>query len=188
MSCECVIKKKTFVIGDAFSGIVNLRKRVNNVWSYYPILDGDMIEAHFPAADPSFPCVLTSDGYDFVVISANATQGAIYSNNGEQFTVESTVSAGTLLQMQKGTGAPQASGVLTLVSGTGDATIAFSSVNSQIVVLDSVAAAIQFNGLPNDSDLWLQGTNQPLSVKVIRAGIPQTFFKNCLNLLVDPNP
>ena len=67
--------------------------------------------------------------YTFTVTSANATAGAAYSNNGQTFTVTSTISAGTTL-VCTGTGAPTASGTLTKVSGTGDATITFSSFSS----------------------------------------------------------
>lgn len=63
---------------------------------------------------------------NFVCSSANATVGAIYSNNGKQFTVKMTIAAGVALSMT-GVGNPTASGTLTKVSGTGDATITFSS-------------------------------------------------------------
>ena len=63
---------------------------------------------------------------NFVVSSANATQGAVYSNNGFNFTVNATIVAGTALATTA-TGLATASGTLTLVSGTGDATITFSS-------------------------------------------------------------
>jgi hypothetical protein len=63
---------------------------------------------------------------NFVVSSANATAGAVYQNNGHNFTVVTTISAGTALSTTA-TGLPTASGTLTLLSGTGDATITFSS-------------------------------------------------------------
>jgi hypothetical protein len=64
--------------------------------------------------------------YTFAVSSANATAGATYTNNGNTFTVVSTISSGTILQVS-GTGVPTASGTLTKSSGTGDSTITFSS-------------------------------------------------------------
>jgi hypothetical protein len=66
--------------------------------------------------------------YTFTVTAANATIGAVYSNNGQNFNVTSTIVGGTTLTAQGlSSGSPTASGTLTLVSGTGDATIAFSS-------------------------------------------------------------
>src|ERR1035437_6063920 len=56
------------------------------------------------------------------ISSANATSGAIYSNNGHSFTVTSTIVSGLSL-VSTGSGAPASSGTLTKVSGTGDATI-----------------------------------------------------------------
>ena len=70
--------------------------------------------------------VHSSDQYIFTVSSANATAGAVYTNNGQSFTVDSTIVGATTLDAL-GTGAPLASGTLTLSSGTGDATITFSS-------------------------------------------------------------
>lgn len=64
--------------------------------------------------------------YRFTVTAANATAGATYTNNGQTFTVTDTITAGTVLYAF-GTGAPLASGTLTLATGTGDATITFSA-------------------------------------------------------------
>lgn len=67
--------------------------------------------------------------YTFTVTSANATVGATYTNNGNTFTVLSTIAAQTTL-VASGSGAPLASGTLTKTSGTGDATITFSVATS----------------------------------------------------------
>jgi hypothetical protein len=68
--------------------------------------------------------------FTFTVFSANATQGAVYSNNSNQFTVSSTISGGTTL-VCTGNGFPSAgSTTLTKVSGTGDATISVSASTS----------------------------------------------------------
>jgi len=77
--------------------------------------------------------------YTFTVTTANATSGDIYSNNGQTFTVTGTIVAGTTL-VANGTGAPTASGTLTKVSGSGDATITFSSSTVATVVVMSNAA------------------------------------------------
>ncbi len=68
----------------------------------------------------------TTTGYLFTVSSANATVGATYTNNGNTYTVLGTISAGTQLFCSQAS-APAASGTLTKASGTGDATITFSS-------------------------------------------------------------
>lgn len=65
--------------------------------------------------------------YIFTVTSANATLGSVYSNNSQTFTTLVTIAAGTTLRM-RGSGLSGASGTLTKVSGSGDATITFSSV------------------------------------------------------------
>lgn len=67
-----------------------------------------------------------TSAYVFTVTAANATVGATYTNNGQTFTVSTTIAAGTTLTCS-GTGTPGASGTLTKVSGTGDATITFSA-------------------------------------------------------------
>lgn len=69
----------------------------------------------------------TSNRYTFTITSASATAGAVYSNNGQTFTVLNTISGSTQL-IANGTGAPTASGSLTRISGTGDTPISFSSV------------------------------------------------------------
>lgn len=68
----------------------------------------------------------SSQIYSFTVVSANATLGATYTNNGVTFTVKATISSGAVLTASGG-GAPLSSGTLTKTGGTGDATIAFSA-------------------------------------------------------------
>lgn len=63
----------------------------------------------------------------FTVTSANATAGATYTNNGQTFTVVTTIAPGTSL-VTTATGSPTATGTLTKASGTGDATITFSAL------------------------------------------------------------
>ena len=67
----------------------------------------------------------------FTVSSANATAGAVYSNGGVQFTVLNTISSKTALATTSSAVPVNASGTLTLVSGTGDSTITFSAVTTQ---------------------------------------------------------
>lgn len=75
---------------------------------------------------PTTKSFLETNYYTFTVTSANATIGATYTNNTQTFTVVYTISAGTML-VASATGAPLASGTLTKTTGTGDATITFSS-------------------------------------------------------------
>lgn len=65
--------------------------------------------------------------YTFTVTSASATIGAVYSNNSVNYRVLSTISGGSSL-ICSGPSEPATSGTLTKVSGTGDATITFSTL------------------------------------------------------------
>lgn len=64
--------------------------------------------------------------YIFTITSGNATAAATYTNNGQTFTVLETIAAQVTL-VTSGTGAPAASGTLTKATGSGDATITFST-------------------------------------------------------------
>ncbi len=77
--------------------------------------------------------------YAFSVVSANATVGAIYGNNGQTFTVTSTIISGSTLNAVS-SGSAQVSGVLTLISGVGDATISYSAFTASTNVTMSQAA------------------------------------------------
>lgn len=68
--------------------------------------------------------------YTFTVSGAAATAGATYTNNGQTFTVVTTIVSGITTLRCTGTGAPTASGTLTYASGTGDATISFSATST----------------------------------------------------------
>jgi hypothetical protein len=74
---------------------------------------------------------LARTGFNVTGVSVTPTAGAVYSNNGNQYTVflSSLVAGAGLITTwtSTGSGLPQASGNLTKVSGTGDATIAFTS-------------------------------------------------------------
>lgn len=70
--------------------------------------------------------ISATSAYVFTVTAANATIGAVYSNNGFLYTVSVTIATGVTLTCS-GTGTPTTSGTLTKVSGTGDATITFAS-------------------------------------------------------------
>lgn len=74
---------------------------------------------------------LARTGFNVTGVSVTPTAGAVYSNNGNQYTVfvSSLVAGAGLITTwtSTGVGIPEVSGNLTKVSGTGDATIAFTS-------------------------------------------------------------
>ncbi len=83
-----------------------------------------------PGTTPASGAVYASqDTYTFVLSTAgSAVIGSVYSNNGNQFIVSATVtSSSSIVMYGLGFAFPQSSGTLTLVSGSGDATINFSS-------------------------------------------------------------
>ena len=69
----------------------------------------------------------------FTVTAANATADAVYTTGGKSFQVLTTIAGGTTLTTA-GDGTGLTSGTLTKSSGTGDATITFSSVSTSIVI------------------------------------------------------
>ena len=95
----------------------------NGSQQYYPLPDG---VTNYPGG-----IYTAAQAFTFTVSSANATTGAVYQNNttlsaAYQFTVQSNISGGTTLST-KGTGTPSPNGTLSLVSGTGDNIITYSS-------------------------------------------------------------
>lgn len=95
--------------------------------------------------------------YTFTVTSANATVGAVYSNSGNNFTVSTTISGATTL-VTAGVLAPASSGTLTLVSGTGDSTITFSSnVVSNVVYKSNIVVPWTVTGVIVDGAYLLIG-------------------------------
>lgn len=66
--------------------------------------------------------------YAFVVASSTAAAGDTYTNNGVTFTVIESLTSGTVLYAW-GNGAPSTSGNMTRATGSGTATIAFTSAN-----------------------------------------------------------
>ncbi len=71
--------------------------------------------------------------FKFQVASANATNGATYSDGTTVFTVTGTIAAGLEL-VATGAAAPVTSGTLTKTGGTGDATITFYAVRAPIFI------------------------------------------------------
>src|ERR1019366_2038317 len=73
-----------------------------------------------------------TNGYSFTLtaISTAPVIGAVYSNNGFNYTVLATVAASGTSVAMAGAGSPLPSGTLTKVTGTGDTTLTFSAVTS----------------------------------------------------------
>lgn len=83
-------------------------------------------------------------------------RNAVYTNNSKKFTVKNAIGKSIAFE---GTGAPTASGTLTLASGTGPATITFASVlTSQLV---------NFVGEPT---MFTDGVNNGNRVNIVGAG------------------
>lgn len=113
---------------------------------------------------PIKPVFVSTLTHTFTVTSANATAGATYTNNGQTFTVVTTISSGLVLVCTS-PGSPTASGTLTKATGTGDATITFSAVSStsQYVYDDTASTDVEFTPLLHDvlvqNSLLLLGLN-----------------------------
>ena len=77
-----------------------------------------------------YPQASATGVYAFTVTPSNAGLNSTFTNNGQTFTVLSAITAisGETVLYATGTGAPAASGTLTRASGSGNTTIAFSSV------------------------------------------------------------
>jgi len=89
----------------------------------------------------------TRKNYSFTVESVTASPGAIYENNGANFTVIKLLSNGKTL-ICNGVSDPISAGVLTKVSGTGSATIDFSSYTE--ATLTNPVMAFGFKNLEDD--------------------------------------
>jgi hypothetical protein len=107
----------------------------------------------------------------FTVTAANATAGATYTNNGQTFTVVTTI-AGTTTLTTTPTGSPAASGTLTKATGTGDATITFSSANST----DAPNAAVGGKTASQLCTSQGNGWGLPTEKELMQAYIDGAFF------------
>lgn len=90
----------------------------NGSQQYYPLPDG---VTNYPGGT-----YVSNAAYTFTVTSATASTNAVYSNNQYLFSVTNGISGGTTLTAT-GTGTPLPYGVLTLVSGSGDSKITYST-------------------------------------------------------------
>jgi hypothetical protein len=100
--------------------------------------------------------------YVFTNTSATVTNGDVYSNNTQFFTVLKDMAPGTTLTAH-GTGAPTASGTLTKVSGasTSPATIAYSAITS--IVNPQNGAWFKLTGSTLSLETCMGGTATPIT-------------------------
>lgn len=145
------------------------------------IADGTGTLASFRPFVPSGQCLIgasfTPSTIDKSIFRVNntsaATVGAVYTNNSNNFTVVSTIVAGTTMLVCTGVGVTAAGyGVLTKSSGTGDATINFTSVNNSTSngphTLNSSSI---FNGYLKEFKIWSTASTKPQIVSRMNAPI-----------------
>lgn len=106
-----------------------------------------------------FGSVVSQPVIVFTVTSANATLGATYTNNSITFTVQATISAGTIL-ICTASGLPTASGTLTKASGTGDSTITFSANTPGAQLYTSITNA-NLNQAVTSTSQWYKISPEP---------------------------
>lgn len=136
---------------------------------------------------------LVFNQYVFTVTSANATNGATYSDStGAIFTVQGTIASQTTLiaSVPSGTVAPIPAGTLTKVSGSGDSTIAYSAwttlsdLNNNPI---SIAVTILVPGSTNETldQAILRTQNQVQYFGVMAAEIPpsQNYLLSAASLI-----
>lgn len=157
---------------------------------------GEMVNVSYvypTSANQPINSTVTTPGlpnqYIFAISSGSATPGCIYTNNGRKFTVAQNVVSGSVLITTGSDGPPISSGVLTLIDGSGDSTITFSSYKEN----DSVSVKISLiSGNPITSSIaantrWNVAvtTNTPTSgtdqVTYTWAGQQYTFLVTAAN-------
>jgi PKD repeat protein len=131
----------TLAVANAFG---NDKVTIPAVVAVHPSAPNPATEFSLSPANTPRTWIGANSTYTFTITSANATVGAIYTTtNGEQFTVTATISSSTTL-ICTGGGAPNGS-ILTLLFGTGAATITFSTYT----FTSPIKATIRINTLLN---------------------------------------
>jgi hypothetical protein len=110
--------------------------------------------------------------------TANATAGAKYTNNGQVFTAEDTIIAGQYLTANS-TGSPSPSGTLTLISGSGDSTITFTTYSQNN---GNIMAVVSSDGFPNTSGYLIIGYGTELQ----EGPIPYIAVPSSGTILISP--
>jgi len=125
--------------------------------------------------------------YSITCSPANATAGAVYAQGLAQFVATTTIAGGTTLTAT-GTTQPTASGMLTLVSGSGDATITYSAFTftGQLTLVSGTGdATITFtNYTPAGVLTQVSGVGDPLIIfsAVSASGSTYTFTVSPANV------
>lgn len=97
--------------------------------------------------------------YMFTVTSANATVGDTYTNNGVTYTVKKTLTAGTKLYTTALASSVTSGSTLTRASGTGDATITFSTVELRAHINGITYTNGEILNMTNDCSLDVTESN-----------------------------
>lgn len=139
---DATIDFSAFVYGGANATIGDTYTNNGNTYTVSTTITNAMSLTCSSPGIPSVSGILTKtsgtgdatiDFTSFAYLGHNATAGATYTNNGQTFTILSTVVNGVAL-VATGTGVPAASGTLTLGTGSGDATIPFSSFTANVTI------------------------------------------------------
>lgn len=131
------ITSAAFPFGNSESGVINITydngAPSGSKWSLIQYGVNGNTGVVFSVTDSGqvqYTSTNLASGVTFTTSPANATAGAVYSNNSQTFRVVNTIVGGTSLVTQN-SGSPSAGpGTLTLVSGTGDATISYSTFSN----------------------------------------------------------
>lgn len=132
-------------ISSTETGNTHSNNQINNLGSgfgSFGLTPGMIV---FAQGVPTGTTLLSLDTVTFTTSSANATIGAIYStNSGAHVAVQTTIVAGTTLITAPtgGTFTGVTSGTLTLVSGTGDATITYSAYVGSVTISASSTSTL----------------------------------------------
>jgi len=131
------------------------------------------VQANTPTAGIDQVTYSWAGTYTFTIASSTVTAGSVYSNNGQLFTVNTSISPGTTLSTTGSGGAPLASGTLTFVSGTGPGTIAYSAnVFSGIGAAPALTSVISGNYVNISSQTGFNIANT--GVFIVSSYVPPT--------------
>jgi len=85
-----------------------------------------------PAASGNLSLVANQRLFTITALASPIVQGAVYAHNGNNYTLNASQPTGATFLVATESGVPLASGTLTLSSGTGPATIAFSAQSTAV--------------------------------------------------------
>lgn len=160
---------------------MNAVQYVNSYQVAY-LLQSGIPEWH-PAQEYRIGNIVNTPAVGFTTATASATKGAVYTNNGQTFTVLSTVTAGQYLVAQA-SGEPLATGTLTKTSGTGDDTITYTLMKPFSQLYSSITDG-NINNSVTDPLHWVGFQLQPgkalQNLQTDDAGANQRWFYGTWN-------